>query len=471
MARPEGVAFRRKQVVGIVAALLGAALLLGLPTPAGLPAGGHRLAALFLLCLVLWVTEALPLAVTSLLALALQPLFGVASLPAAFAGFISPVFFFVIAMFCIAQAVISSGLDRRFALWLLARAGTDSRRVLFAFLAGTAALSTIVSDVPCTAIFMALALGLFERMGVRPGESRFAKSVMMGIPIAAFIGGIGTPAGSSINILGLGFIEQYGKVTVPFLHWMAIGIPMVVVLIPVAGWALLRSYPPEMTTIGEIGTVATERAALGPMRPAERKVVIILGAMLSLWIASTWIRQLDVALIALLGAIVMFLPGVELFGWKEVERSTGWEVLLMIGGVTSLGAASAQTGLAKWMVESALGGLGGGEVVWIVAAISTFTALIHLVLPIGPVIVAVIVPPIVLLASGSGHNPALYALPVVFTASCAFLLPLDAVPLVTYAKGYYRMLDMLKPGILITVVWIVLMTALMVLLGPPLGFF
>ncbi len=461
----------RKSTLGIVAAVAAAAILLALPGPDGLPPEGRRLAALFLLSLILWVTEAIPIAVTSLLVLALQPVFGVATLPAAFAGFMSPVFFFVIAMFCIAQAFISSGLDRRFALWLLTRAGTDSRRVLFAFLAGTAALSTIVSDVPCTAIFMAIALGLFERMGLRPGESNFAKSVMMGIPIAAFIGGVGTPAGSSINILGLGFIEQYGKVTVPFLHWMAIGLPMVVILIPVAWWALVRCYPPEIATIGGMEEVRTEQSRLGPIRPPERKVLVVLGTMLALWIASTWIKQLDVALVALLGAIAMFLPGIRLFTWKEAERAIGWEVLLMIGGVTSLGAASGKTGLAQWIVEASLGGLGQGAIVGIIAAISTFTAVIHLVLPIGPVIVAVIVPPIVLLATGSGHSPALFALPVVFTASCAFLLPLDAVPLVTYSKGYYRMLDMVKPGLVITAAWIALMTAMMALLGPSLGFF
>jgi sodium-dependent dicarboxylate transporter 2/3/5 len=258
----------RKALAGLAGALVAAAILLLLPGAPGLAAEGQRLAALFVLCMVLWVTEAIPIAVTSLLALALQPIFGVAGLQTAFATFISTVFFFVIAMFCIAQAVISSGLDRRFALWLLARAGTDSRRVLFAFLAGTAALSTIVSDVPCTAIFMAIALGVLERMGVRPGESRFGKAVMMGIPIAAFIGGIGTPAGSSINILGLSFIEQYGKVRVPFLHWMAIGIPMVVILVPIAWWALVRCYPPEVAAIGAMDAVAAERARLGSIRPA-----------------------------------------------------------------------------------------------------------------------------------------------------------------------------------------------------------
>ncbi len=284
----------RKEWAGLIGAGVAGALVFAAPTPSGLPPEGQRMAALFTVTLILWVTEAFPVAVTALVALALQPIFGIAPLPAALAAFMSPVFFFVIAMFAIARAIVSSGLDKRFALWLLARAGTDSRRVLGAFLVGTAAISTVVSDVPCTALFMAIALGLLEKMSIRPGESNFGKALMMGIPIAAFIGGVGTPAGSAINVLGLGFIQQHGQVTVPFLHWMAIGIPMVIVLLPVAWWALLWAYPPEMATIGELGAVTAERAALGRMRPVELKVLAILAAMLTLWILSTWYRELDV---------------------------------------------------------------------------------------------------------------------------------------------------------------------------------
>ncbi|MEO8451265.1 MAG: DASS family sodium-coupled anion symporter [Gemmatimonadota bacterium] len=459
----------RKELLGIAAAVIGSAVVLLLPAPAALPPAAQRTAAVFVVTLVLYLTEAVPVAITSLLAVALQPLFGVASIQTAIAGSISPVFFFVIAMFCIAQALISAGLDRRFALWLLSLAGTDSRRVLGAFMAGAAAISTIVSDVPCTALFMAIALGLFDKMGLRPGESRFAKAVMMGIPIAAFIGGLGTPAGSAINVLGIGFLEQYGKVRVPFLAWMAIGMPMVILLLPVAWWALLRFYPPEMAAIGAVASVPAERAALGPMRRAEKRVLVVLALMLALWIASTWVKQLDTTLVAVLGAAALFLPGMGLFGWKEVERGTGWDVLLVIAGVTSLGAASAKTGLAQWLVSAALGGLSGAGPVLVVAVVSAFTILVRLLLPIGPVIVAVLVPPIVLLAQQSGANPALYALPVVFTASCAFLLPLDAVTLVTYSKGYYGMLEMAKPGLVISVVWVVVMTGLIAVLGPLLG--
>jgi sodium-dependent dicarboxylate transporter 2/3/5 len=466
---PPGAAAPRSRLAGLAAAIALAAIVLLAPTPDGLAPAGQRTAALFAVALVLWTTEAIPIAATSLLIVVVQPVLGIADLRAASAAAMSPVFFFVLAMFCIATAFSTSGLDRRFALGLLARAGADSRRILLAFMVGTAAISTIMSDVPACAIFMSIALGLFAENDIRPGESRFGRAVMIGIPIASLIGGVATPAGSSINIIGIDFIERFGGVEVSFLQWTAIGLPMALILTPLAWWLVARFSPAERASIGDLSALRRERAALGPLRPAEWKLIAILAAMMVLWIASTWVRAFDTVLVGVVGAIAMFLPGVSLLEWKQVERGTGWDTLLMITGVTSIGAASVETGLAKWIVDRSMGGLEGWTPLWIIAAMSAFTVVVHLVLPIGPVVNAVLIPPIALLAKETGHNPALYALPVAFTASCAFLLPLDPVPLLTYTKGYYRMVDMFVPGAVLSALWVVVMTLLMLALAPVVG--
>jgi len=458
----------RSATLALVAAVVVGALLVAAPLPGGPAPAAQRAGALLVVALILWVSEAVPIAVTALLVLVLQPMLGLAPLGAAFASFMSPVFFFVLAMFVLTHAMAVSGLDRRFAGWLLARADGSTHRTLTLLMAGTAAVSTIVSDVPAAAVFMVAALGLFERMGLQPG-SQFARGVMIGIPIASFIGGVGTPAGSSVNVLGLTFLEQYGKVRVPFVHWMAIGMPMVVLLVPLAAKVLLWCYPPEQRRIEGIDFAAEQRA-LGAMTPREWRVLVVVSVMLVLWIASSWVPRIDVVIVAVLGAVVLFLPGMRLFtSWKDVERATAWDTLLMIGGVTSLGAVSASSGLAKALVDGVLGGLTELPVAVVVAGISAFIALIHLIVPVNPAIVASMTPPIALLALSAGQNPALYGLPVVFSASCAFLLPLDAVTLVTYGKGYYRMFDMLLPGAILTVAWVVVLTALLLLISPWLG--
>lgn len=455
-----------RPLLGLAGAVVAAAVVGLLPTPDGLSVEGKRLAAVFAATLILWATEALPVGVTGLLAVALQPIVGAQGPRAAFDGFMSPAFLFVVAMFCIAESLLGSGVARRFALWLLSRAGTESRRVLLAFMVGTAVISTVVSDVPACAIFMVIAVGVLEKTGCAAGSSNFGKSLMMGIPIAALIGGVATPAGSSVNILGIYFIEEFGKVRVPFLGWMAIGIPMVLVLIPTAWWVLSRLLPSEISDVGDLSEVRRDRAALGGLGASEKKVLTLVLVMIVLWISSTWVEAIDVTVVALVGAIVMFVPGIRVLDWKRFEGAVGWDALFMVGGVTSLGSASVATGLAKWLVDATLPGVGAWPAVAIVAAISAFTVVAHLALPIAPVINAVLIPPIALLALESGQDPILYALPVAFTASCAFLLPLDAVPLITYSKGYYRMFDMLVPGTIISALWVVLMTVLMVFLFP-----
>lgn len=460
----------RYAVPGIVASILVAAIILSLPSPEGLSAEGQRMAALFAVALILFVTEAIPIAMTSVLVLMLQPVMGITdNIRDAFNSWVTPVLFFVLVMFIIAQAVSVTGLARRFGLWLLARAGTDSRRVIMVFVIGTGIMSLIMSDVPACAVFMAMGIGIIDRMNLQPG-SRFAKALMLGIPIGALIGGIGTPAGSSINLLGLDQLEQFGGIKVRFLDWMMIGIPMVIIMLPLAAWIISRFYPPEVATIGAADSIHRERIEMGPMTSAQMKVVVILGVMVVLWILSTWYPIFDVYMVGIGGAVVLFLPGIGILNWKQAQAGTGWDALLLIGGVTSLGGASVATGLAQWMVDSSLRGIADWGTIWVIALISAFTVLVHLVLPINPVIVTVLIPPLTILANDTGVNPAMYALPVAFTASCAFLLPIDAVPLITYGKGYYKMLDMLPPGIVLSVMWVILMTVLLVVIGPLLGY-
>lgn len=453
---------------GLALAFVVIVVTLLLPTPDGLTPAGKNLIGVFAVALILWVTEGVPIAVTSLLVIVLQWLLQIATPVAAIAGFMTPVFFFVLTMFCIAEVVVSSGLARRFAVALLTRSGNDSRRVVLAFMVGTSTISTIMSDVPAAAIWMSMALPLLARINATPGQSSFGKALMIGIPFASFIGGVATPAGSSINILALFQIEQFGKVQVSFLQWMGLGIPMWLILTPISWWVLMRCYPPEMPTIGDPQELRQERLALGGLTTSEKKVLGLLSVMLVLWIASSWVRAIDTTMVAMAGAVAMFVPGINLLTWPRAQRSIGWDALMLVGGVTSLGAAAGSTGLAKYLV-GALPDMQMWPAAAVIALVSAVTVLIHLPVPINPAIVGVLIPPIALLALATGQNAALYTLPVAFTASCAMLLPLDAVAVITYAKGYYRMTDMLLPGAIISVVWVIVMTALMVWVAPVLG--
>ncbi len=458
-----------KEIIGLFAAILASVIVLLMPTPEGLGVPGQRMAALFVLILILWSTEAIPIAIGSLLALVLQPLLGLNDLNTAFENFIGLVFFFVLIMFIVALAWVKTGLAHRFALTLISKAGTESRRVILVFTVGTGLVSLIVSDVPTCAIFMAVAIGIFEKLKLEPGKSQFAKGLMLAIPMGALVGGVGTIAGSSINVLGLQIIQDNGGPEITFLQWMAIGIPMVLILLPITAFIISKAFKPEIDDIGNIDDIKQELADLGPLTAPEKKVIVIQSLMLAFWIAGTWVPAFNVVTVGVFGATLMFLPGIKLFTWREAQAATGWDILMMAGAVATLGAASSSSGLAQWLVDVSLGGVSEFPVVLILGLISVFTVLIHLMLPVSPVINAIMIPPIMLLAVEAGVNPALYALPVIFTASCAMLIPLDPVPLLTFSKGYYTMFDMFKPGAIISIIWVIVMTAILMFVGPAIG--
>ena len=464
----------KKETIGLVAAIVASAIVLLMPTPEGLGVPGQRMAALFVLILILWSTEAMPIAMGALLALVMQPILGLNDLNTAFQNFIGLVFFFVLIMFIIALAWLKTGLANRFALTLISKAGTESRRVILVFTVGTGLLSTIVSDVPTCAIFMAIALGIFEKLKLQPGKSQFAKGLMLAIPLGALVGGVGTVQGSSINVLGLQIIQDNGGPEITFLQWMMIGIPMVIILLPLTAIVISRAFKPEIDDIGNIDDIRKELADLGPMSAAEKKTLIIQTVMIVLYILYSFpdvlfFRYFDYVTVGTFAAVAMFLPPIRLFTWREAQAATGWDILMMAGAVATLGAASTSSGLAGWLVDVSLGGLSEFPVIVILALISIFTVLIHLMLPVSPVINAIMIPPIMLLAIDAGVNPALYALPVIFTASCAMLIPLDPVPLLTFSKGYYSMFDMFKPGAIISIAWVIVMTAVLMLIGPAIG--
>jgi sodium-dependent dicarboxylate transporter 2/3/5 len=192
---------------------------------------------------------------------------------------------------------------------------------------------------------------------------------MLGIPIASMIGGIATPAGSSINQMGLDMIEANGGARIPFLHWMVLGVPMMIVLMPIAILVLLWFYPPEIKSIGSLEDIKRDLAKLGPITAAEWKTIILMSSMLVLWMLGTFYPTsifFNVYVVSLVGAILMFIPGIGLFTWKEAQAAIGWDTLLLIMGITALGNASSSTGLAKWLANVAFGDLAGQSllVIW-----------------------------------------------------------------------------------------------------------
>ena len=142
---------------------------------------------------------------------------------------------------------------------------------------------------------------------------------------------------------------------------------------------------------------------------------------------------------------------------------------MVVGSANSLGVLLWEQGAASWIASNCLGGIAGMPLWMMIAVISAFTVVVHLIIPVNTAIVAVMLPALVALAGAMNTNAALLAIPMGFSVSAALLLPLDPVSLVSYNSGYYKMGDMFKPGIFISIAWIAVVPVIMLAIARPLG--
>src|SRR5690606_27729697 len=278
----------RSRVGLIVGPLLFAALLL-LPPPAGMTPAGWRTAAVGLLMAVWWITEAIPIPATALVPLLLFPLLGVGSVSAAAAPYANPVIFLFLGGFLIAAALQRCGLHRRMALTIIALVGASPRRLIGGFMAATAFISMWVSNTATVVMLLPMALSV---LGLVESRSRvganFGAALLLGLAYAASIGGMGTLIGTPPNALLAGFMDEAYGVRIGFVEWMLLGVPLVLVAVPLA-WLLLSRilYPgPGDAAAGGADLIRDELRRLGPLSRAE----LLVGAITALT-AAAWVTR------------------------------------------------------------------------------------------------------------------------------------------------------------------------------------
>lgn len=441
-----------------------------LPTPEGLTDVGQKSIALMLVAVIAWLTEIVPIAISSLVLVFLQHLIGTEKMGPAVQNFANPTILFVTSSFFLASALATSGLSRRISMKLTIMSGGSTKRLVLYLMAATATLSTVISDVPAVAAFAPIGIALIDKNNCKAGFSNFAKALMIGIPFASLIGGVATPAGSSLNVLTLSLLKSTSNIDISFAQWSAVGIPVVIVTIPLAWKIMTWVFPLEMDKVEGLDEVQKDYSELGSLSKNEKKFLVIMALMLITWFTET-IHKVPLPISATIGAALFFMPGIELLTWDSAKQKVGWDTVLLIGSASSLGTTLWNSGAATWVANIALSGISGASTLVVILFIVVFTILIHLLVPVNPAIVSLMVPTLSAFAISIGLNPAFLIIPMGFTVSAAFLLPLDPVPLITYSSGHYKMGEYFKAGVPLCVVWTIVMTAAMLLLAGPLGLF
>lgn len=457
---------RRSLLLALGPALAFLALLIPLP-----PAE-QRVAGLTAWMVTWWLSEVVPLGITSLLPLALLPALGVLSPKEASAPYANELIFLFLAGFLLARALEHWKAHERLAYGIVARTGLDGPRLLLGLMAATGIISMFVSNTATAAMMYPIALALGGFVPAGPAGDRTRTALMLGVAFAASIGGIGTLIGTPPNLIMAAAAESLAGRHVGFGEYLLIGLPAVVILLPLA-WALLAYGTCRGMASAEPGAeqvLAQRHAALGPLVGSERRVVAVFALTALAWI---WPGQkpFSDAAKGLLGATLLFIVPAAghhhdraLLEWEEA-KSLPWDVLLLFGGGLSLAAGMEASGLTARLAGS-LGALGG------LPRPVIFLALAALVVALSEIAsntaVAALMMPLVASLGGATGIPTIQLILVTgLAASAGFALPVATPPnAIAFGSGLVPVRTMAKSGVWLDLIAILVVVGLASVLAP-----
>ncbi len=466
-------------------------LILVLPTPAGASPEAMRAAAVTCLMAVWWVTEAIPISATALIPVALFPLMGILDAASTAENYGHNYVLMLLGGFFLAKAVELQQLHRRIALGTLKLLGHSRRGIVFSFMLATALLSMWIANVAVTLLMLPIALAMVaQEESSSASTSRFGLALMLAIAYAASIGGTGTLIGTPPNMVLAGMIETlYPQAPeISFLQWMLLGIPLVLVLLPVTWLYLLRYFGIRGSFPGSRRIVADQLRQLGPMSSGERRVAVIFALTALGWVLRRdlvlgsvripgWASILGVdefvhdSTVALATALLLFVvptgnPGESskrLLDWKAAER-VPWGVVVIVGGGYAIARSFAETGLASWIGQQIefLAALPTLLVVLLVVGATTFLTEINS----NTATANIFLPVLATMAVVNGIHPFLLMIPATIACSCAFCLPSGTgTNAVVFASGRVTIPEMARCGFLLNFITIVLVTLVVYLVG------
>lgn len=445
--------------------------------PDGLSIEGWRTAAIAVLMASWWVTEVIPISATALLPIVLFPVLGVGDISAATTPYANPMIFLFMGGFIIAIAMQRWELHRRIALNIIALIGSKPRNIIAGFMVSSAFMSMWVSNTAATLMMLPIAMSVIEltksSKTIQLDErelKNFGLTLMLAIAFSSSVGGLGTVIGTPTNALMIAFVYDAYGIEISFIEWMMVGLPVVVLGLPVIFYTLANIiYPVKFKNLpGGREYILKEVQRLGSISRAEIMVAVVFVSVGVLWITRPlivdFIPGLTDAGIAIFGALILFLIPVDirkaifLLRWKDAEKIP-WGVLILFGGGLSLAGAIQRTGLAEW-VGGYFGILAGWHVILILFVVA-MVIIMFTELASNSATAAAFLPVIGSVAIVLGQDPLLFAIPVALVASCAFMLPVATPPnAIVYGSGVMTIPEMAKAGLLLNLFFAVLITLL-----------
>jgi sodium-dependent dicarboxylate transporter 2/3/5 len=466
-----------EKTIGLFVAPLMFLLILALPPQWGLSPEAWRVIALAMLMLVWWVTEAVPIPVTSLLPMIGLPLLGISDMKTATAPYANPVVYLFFGGFMIALAMERWNLHRRIALNIVKWTGTNANGIIFGFMLATGFMSMWISNTATTVMMLPIAVSVIglllsdQYQGGGKGMKNFALCLMLGIAYASNIGGIATLVGTPPNVVFKAFIQKTYNVEVNFLSWMLVALPFSATLLLFTYYFLVKIlYPNRLGAFeGAQQIIEAEVERLGPMQKGEKRTLAVFVSTALLWIGGGLVNavnpwfQLSDEIVAVLAAVALFLvpvdfkKGIFIMEWKWAERLP-WGILLLFGGGLSLADALAKTGVIDLIGAQFEGMAGMGF--WLILGLTAVSLFLTEVMS-NVALVTIFLPVVAGIANGAGIDPLQICASVTMAASCAFMLPMSTPPnAIVFASGHIKIAQMAKAGIVLNLASILLVALL-----------
>ncbi|WP_373520296.1 DASS family sodium-coupled anion symporter [Aquiflexum sp.] len=421
-----------------------------------------------------WITEAIPIAATSLLPLVLLPTLGALPMVDTATSYSHPMVLLYMGGFMIAMAIEKWSLHKRIALTIISFIGTNIQLIILGFMLATAFLSMWISNTATSLMMLPIAIAVVTQLSSSENPhdrspNKIGKALMLGIAYSASIGGVATLIGTPTNIILAGVIKEMYQYEITFSQWMMFGLPISIILLAICWVYLVKfAYPFEKGFVIQGGKeeIHKQLKLLGRVTVEEKRVAWVFGLVSLSWILRSLVLQdfipaLDDTIIAIAGVLVLFVlpsskPKTKLLDWKTAEKIP-WGILLLFGGGLSLAEGFKETGLASWIGNQFvfLDFMAFGLFLLIVIAAVNFLTEIT-----SNVATASMLLPILAAVSYSmGVHPYGLMVGATMAASCAFMLPVATPPnAVVFGSGYLTIPDMFKAGIWMNILSILLVT-------------
>ncbi|MCK5237196.1 MAG: SLC13/DASS family transporter, partial [Deltaproteobacteria bacterium] len=403
-------------------------------------------------CLILWVSNAIPLAITSLFAIVLVPLLDVIPREDTYGLFGNEAVFFILGAFILAGAVMQSGLSNRIALAILDRFGSSPKRLLLSIFFLAAVLSFFMSEHAVAAMLFPIVLEIAKGLELKPGKSGYGKLLFLALAWGCVIGGVATFLGGARVPLAVGILSETTGQTIGFLTYSIAVFPLVVVMLVVGAVLLTRTYPIEIDSVSKAHALLERRIhSIGKVQFKEYAVGTLMAVTVIAW--AVFGTKVGLAAIALIAVVALFV--FRLVRWKDIEEYVNWGIILMYGGAIVLGTALERSGAALWVAEATIGLLMTSPLIAI-ALFSLFTLLFTEGIS-NAAVIAILLPVGIGLTQGFGMDPAIITLAIAVPAGLAFSMPL-ATPAnaIAVSSSYISVKDMVKVGVIMSAIaWVI----------------